>query len=124
MNIPNRIILLTIFLLLPVLLIAQTNITANRVIIKDSLSINGSWIKRLHNDSTLQFADEQSLSVDGALKYIQHTSIATAIVSNRTDSALTLDASSRTLAMTALSGGSFAKLNNYFFFNDINNNII
>jgi hypothetical protein len=109
MNIPQRIILPVILLLAPVLLTAQTNIAANRVIIKDSLSINGTWIKRINNDSTLQFADGQSLSVDGALKkYIQHTAIATAIVSNRTDSALTLEAGGRTLAMTALSGGSLS----------------
>lgn len=120
MNIPHKIILLALLLLSPVLLIAQTNIAAKNVIIKDSMSINGNWIKRFHNDSTLQLADEKSISADGALKkYIQRTAMATSIVSNRTDSALTLEAGGRTLAMTALSGGSLSdrELVDRVFFN-------
>gem|GEM_PF-6948173 len=47
---------------------AQSNISTNRIVIKDSLSLDGKWIKRINNDSTLQTAGEQSVSTDGAIK--------------------------------------------------------
>ncbi|RAJ75544.1 hypothetical protein CLV59_109158 [Chitinophaga dinghuensis] len=50
------------------LLFGQSNISTNRIVIKDSLSLDGKWIKRINNDSTLKTAGEQSLSTDGALK--------------------------------------------------------
>ncbi|RBL88523.1 hypothetical protein [Chitinophaga flava] len=47
---------------------AQSNISANRVAIKDSLSLKGAWINSINNDSTLKSASDKSISTDGALK--------------------------------------------------------
>ncbi len=63
-----KIILLWVVMLLPVLGVAQTTVTVNRVIVKDSLSLDGKWIKRINNDSTLITAGEQSVSTDAAIK--------------------------------------------------------
>ncbi|RAJ75545.1 hypothetical protein CLV59_109159 [Chitinophaga dinghuensis] len=63
-----RNILLWVVVILPILGVAQTTVTANRVVIKDSLALDGKWIKRINNDSTLRTAGEQSVSTDGALK--------------------------------------------------------
>ncbi|RAJ75548.1 hypothetical protein CLV59_109162 [Chitinophaga dinghuensis] len=47
---------------------AQNNIVANRLLVKDSLSLNGKWIRQINNDSTLQNASNNSISTDAALK--------------------------------------------------------
>ncbi|MFB6454426.1 hypothetical protein ACE38W_04075 [Chitinophaga sp. Hz27] len=46
----------------------QSNITANRLLVKDSLSVNGKWIRQINNDSTLHNASNTSVSTDAALK--------------------------------------------------------
>ncbi len=63
----NKILLLLLCLYTP-LLFGQSNISTNRIIIKDSLSLDGKWIKRINNDSTLRNAGEQSVSTDAAMK--------------------------------------------------------
>ncbi|WP_212006509.1 hypothetical protein [Chitinophaga sp. HK235] len=47
---------------------AQSNISANRVAVKDSLSLKGAWVNSINNDSTLKSASDKSISTDGALK--------------------------------------------------------
>ncbi len=61
-------ILLWVVALLPLWGVAQTTVTANRVIVKDSLSLDGKWIKRINTSNMLQNAGEQTISTDAELK--------------------------------------------------------
>jgi hypothetical protein len=101
---------------------AQSNITANRITVKDSLALAGKWIKQINNDSTLQHAGEQSLSTDGALKKYIHRAMATPVtgVSSRMDSVLTVDPVNRQLMMAAAAQGealTLSRLIDQLFFN-------
>ncbi|MFB6454427.1 hypothetical protein ACE38W_04080 [Chitinophaga sp. Hz27] len=52
---------------------AQSVITGNRLLVKDSMSLNGNWVRQINNDSTLKGVSESSISTDAALmKYIAH----------------------------------------------------
>ncbi len=63
--------LFVFLLLLSSVAFAQNNITANRLLVKDSLSLKGKWIGQINNDSTLSVVSEKSISTDAALmKYI------------------------------------------------------
>ncbi|MFB6454429.1 hypothetical protein ACE38W_04090 [Chitinophaga sp. Hz27] len=61
-------ILLLILCLFTQQLWAQSNISANRIVIKDSLSLDGKWIRRINNDSTLKTVGDHSISTDAAMK--------------------------------------------------------
>ncbi|MFB6454428.1 hypothetical protein ACE38W_04085 [Chitinophaga sp. Hz27] len=68
-------ILIWVVVLLPMLGVAQTTVTANRVIIKDSLSLHGKWINRINSDGIPQISGEQTISSDAAMKaYIDQVS--------------------------------------------------
>ncbi len=55
-------------MLLSSMVSAQSNTTVSRILVKDSLSINGKWISKINNDSTLESISESSISTDAALK--------------------------------------------------------
>ncbi|RAJ75546.1 hypothetical protein CLV59_109160 [Chitinophaga dinghuensis] len=63
-----KIFLLWVVVLLPLWGVAQTTVTANRVVIKDSLSLNGKWINRFNTDSAPETNSVQTISSDAVLK--------------------------------------------------------
>ncbi|RAJ75549.1 hypothetical protein CLV59_109163 [Chitinophaga dinghuensis] len=74
---------------------AQSNATVNRLLVKDSMSIGGRWIREIKSDSTMQGTSEGTISTDGAWKsYILNTvrnSPLSPVPGPPRDSALTID---------------------------------
>jgi hypothetical protein len=93
---------------LPLSATGQANITANRLIVKDSLVLNGQWISLVNNDPTLSHTGNKSLSTDAAIKaYLQQVLALRKVGStNRKDSVLSIDPSNRSLVMVPAAGGN------------------
>jgi hypothetical protein len=99
--------ILVILLLMGSVVHAQSNVVTNRLVVKDSLSLNGNWISQINQDSTLQFAGPNSVSTDGAIrKFIQQAVHKPAAGKGiRADSVLTIDPATRQIAMSKLAAG-------------------
>ncbi len=74
---------------------AQGNATVNRLLVKDSMSIAGRWIRGIKSNSTMQGTNEGTISTDGAWKsYILNhvrNSPLRPVPGPARDSALTID---------------------------------
>ncbi|MFB6454425.1 hypothetical protein ACE38W_04070 [Chitinophaga sp. Hz27] len=85
---------------------AQSNATVNRLLVKDSMSIGGHWIKEIKSDSTMWGTHEGTISTDGAWKnHILNTarnSPLNPVPGPPRDSALTIDPVTGKLAISAL----------------------
>ncbi|RAJ75547.1 hypothetical protein CLV59_109161 [Chitinophaga dinghuensis] len=65
--------LFVFLIILPSIASAQSVISGSRLLIKDSMCLNGNWVWQINNDSTLKDVSEKSISTDAALmKYIDH----------------------------------------------------
>ncbi|WP_212006510.1 hypothetical protein [Chitinophaga sp. HK235] len=97
----NKLILLCCICCLHLSVFAQSVLNVNRLIVKDSIAINGKWIRQFGNDSTMQRASDQSVSTSAAWKqYIDHNMKVTQPgKTSRTDSMLTLLPATRELAL-------------------------
>jgi hypothetical protein len=105
-----KVLLLACIATLPLFARAQSGIVVNRVQVKDSLSLNGKWIRHINADSTLQSASDRSIATDAAVKKYIDKKVAkpAAGQGDRSDSVLTVDKITRELVLTALKTGGIS----------------
>ncbi|WP_147243469.1 hypothetical protein [Chitinophaga flava] len=94
----NKLTLLCCICCIHLSVFAQSVLNVNRLIVKDSIAINGNWIRHFGNDNTMQHASDQSVSTSAAWK--QYIDRATQPgKTSRTDSMLTLIPTTGALAL-------------------------